>query len=162
MMGLDFFIMDKEFCCAFTGHRKIKGDLNINALKKLIKNLVEKGVNTFYNGMARGCDLISAQCVLEVKKDYPHIKLIACVPCPDQDKYFSFEDKRTYRSILEKCDEVKLISKKYFNGCMQVRDRFMVDNSAHLIAYYRGEEGGTKYTLNYASTFEEQIEIYLV
>ena len=40
----------------------------------------------------------------------------------------------------------------------------MVDNSSHLIAYYRGDEGGTEYTLNYASTFEEEeeIEIYLV
>lgn len=139
----------------------MKGDLDVNALKKLITNLVEGGVSIFYNGMARGFDLISAQCVLEVKKKYPHILLIACVPCPDQDKYFSQEDKKTYHSIIEKCDAVKLISKKYYNGCMHVRDRFMVDNCSHLIAYYRGEEGGTQYTLNYASTLEETV-IYLV
>ncbi|MGN1104636.1 MAG: SLOG family protein [Candidatus Coproplasma sp.] len=154
--------MRKENCCAFTGHRKIKGDLDINDLDITIKKLIDGGVTTFYNGMARGFDLLAAQCVLKFKREYPQIKLVACVPCPEQDKYFSLEEKRIYHSVIEKCDEVKLISKKYHSGCMYERNRFMVDNCAHLIAYYRGEEGGTEYTLNYASSFEDEVKIYLV
>ena len=159
-----FIIVNKKYCCAFTGHRNVRGDLDLNALTSVIKNLIERGVTTFYNGIARGFDLISAQCVLKLKADYPQIKLIACVPCPEQDKYFSKEDKLTYKKVLDACDEVKILSTRYHKGCMFLRDRFMVDNSSHLIAYYRGDEGGTEYTLNYASTFEEEeeIEIYLV
>ncbi|MGN0807823.1 MAG: SLOG family protein [Candidatus Coproplasma sp.] len=150
--------MNKQTCCAFTGHRNLKNDLDINALTAVIKRLVEEGITTFLNGMARGFDLVAAQCVLNLKKDYPYIKLIACVPCPNQEKYYSQEDKKTYYKVLERCDEVKIISKHYYNACMLVRDRYMVDNCTHLIAYYRGEEGGTEYTLRYAD--DKDIEIY--
>lgn len=150
--------MDKIFCCAFTGHRNVREDLNLNVLTAVIKSLVENGVTTFLNGMARGFDLIAAQCVLKLKNEYPQIKLIACVPCPNQEKYFSEEDKKTYYKVLEGCDEVKLLSKCYYKTCMLVRDRYMVDNCAHLIAYYRGEEGGTEYTLRYAD--DKEIEVY--
>ncbi|MGN0813561.1 MAG: SLOG family protein [Candidatus Coproplasma sp.] len=152
--------MNKKYCCAFTGHRKVKGDLDLNALTTVIKSLIESGVTTFYNGMARGFDLISAQCIIKVKEQYPHIKLIACVPCPNQEKYFSEEEKRIYYRVKECCDEVKLISNRYYNSCMLVRNRFMVDNCSHLIAYFRGEKGGTEYTLKYAE--DKEIEIYLL
>lgn len=152
--------MNKEFCCAFTGHRNVRGDLDLNALTSVIKNVIEEGYTTFLNGMARGFDLIASQCVLKLKEQYPQIKLIACVPCPDQEKYFSEEDKKTYRKVLEACDEVKVLSKRYYKSCMLVRDRFMVDNCSCLIAYFRGEEGGTEYTLRYAE--EKEIEVYVL
>ena len=152
--------MSKKFCCAFTGHRKVKEDLNIDVLTKVIKSTIERGVTTFYNGMARGFDLIAAQCVLNLKKQYPHIKLIGCVPCPNQERYFSEEDKITYYRVIQSCDEVKLISKSFYKACMLKRNRYMVDNSSYLIAYYRGEEGGTEYTLEYAE--DKEIEIYMI
>ncbi|MGN0824127.1 MAG: SLOG family protein [Candidatus Coproplasma sp.] len=152
--------MDKKYCCAFTGHRNVRGDLDVNALTALIKSLIEKGVTTFYNGMARGFDLISAQCVLNLKKDYPLIKLIACVPCPNQEKYYNEEDRETYYKVLERCDEVKLLSDKYHKGCMLIRNRYMVDNSSYLIAYERGDDGGTEYTLKYAK--DKEIQIFLI
>ncbi|MGN1373256.1 MAG: SLOG family protein [Candidatus Coproplasma sp.] len=154
--------MSKEKSCAFTGHRNVRDDLDLNKLTSVIKILIDNGVTTFYNGMARGFDLIAAECVLKLKKEYPQIKLIACVPCPDQEKYYSNEDKITYYKVLKACDEMKVLSNRYNKGCMLMRDRFMVDNSSHLIAYYRGEDGGTRYTLNYANTYEDKIKIYLV
>ncbi len=152
--------MDIEKTCAFTGHRNVGKDLDIKKLSTLIESLIKRGKHTFLNGMARGFDLISAQCVLDLKRFYPDVKLIACVPCPQQDKYFNEEDKKSYAYVLENCDEVKLISNKYYKSCMLTRNRFMVDNSSVLIAYDRGEDGGTDYTLDYAKN--KNIEIYIV
>lgn len=152
--------MNKEFCCAFTGHRNVRNDLDVNLLTSVIINLIESGVNTFLNGMARGFDLIAAQCVLKIKEQYPQIKLIACVPCPNQEKYYCEEDKRTYHKVLSACDEVKLLSNRYYKSCMLVRDRYMVDNSSYLISYYRGDVGGTDYTLKYSEN--KDINIYVV
>lgn len=152
--------MDKRYCCAFTGHRNVRDDLDVANLTALIKSLIEKGVTTFYNGMARGFDLISAQCVLNLKRDYPFIKLIACVPCPNQEKYFYEEDKKTYYKVLENCDEVKLLSEKYHKACMLLRNRYMVDNSSYLIVYDRGDDGGTEYTLKYAR--DKDMQIFLI
>ena len=59
--------------CTFAGHSKIYGDDTIKEkLKKEIKNLIENyGVNTFYNGGKWQFDLLCANCVKELKNDYP-------------------------------------------------------------------------------------------
>ena len=38
----------------------------------------------------------------------------------------------------------------YVNGCMQKRNRYMVDSAAHMIAVFNGSPGGTKSTIEYA------------
>lgn len=148
-------------CCAFTGNREMGDDINEEKVKELLRGLIiNKGVHTFYDGMARGFDLLCAKCVIELKKEFPQIKLIACVPCPKQEKYFKSEDKKLYYEVLEGCDQVKLISKFYFDGCMFVRNRYMVDNAGKVVVYQREEDGGTAYTHNYA--VEQGKEIYLL
>ena len=56
--------------CVFTGHRELGEDFSVRKLKKEIEKSILKGVEIFYNGMAMGFDLISAECVLKLKKKY--------------------------------------------------------------------------------------------
>ena len=135
--------------CAFTGHRLLEGDFSARKLKKEIKKQMENGVEIFYNGMAMGFDLLAAEYVLSLKKKFPKVKLIACVPCYDQDKYFSATDKKRYAKVLKKADETQILSDHYYRGCMQKRDRFMADEADLLIAYCNKDEGGTAYTVKY-------------
>jgi uncharacterized phage-like protein YoqJ len=107
--------------------------------------------------MAKGFDLIAADAVLSIKKKHRGIKLIACVPCPGQDRYFSAEDKENYNRILESCSQVKVLSPNYYNGCMYARDRYMVDNSKYVVAFLREKVGGTFYTVNYARSQKKKI-----
>ena len=90
----DETLLSSPKSCAFTGHRYLDGDFSARKLKKEVKKLVENGVEIFYNGMAMGFDLIAAETVLSLKKKYPLIKLVACVPCYGQEKYFSEEDNK--------------------------------------------------------------------
>ncbi len=149
--------IDIEKACAFTGHREILDEIDLEALAATIKGFIKEGKNIFLCGMAMGFDLIAADVVLSLKKDFPGIRLIACVPCPFQQKNFPAEERKKYERILPLCDEVKRLSKTYFKGCMLARDRFMVDNSSVLIAYGRKNEGGTFYTLNYALSKRKRI-----
>lgn len=137
--------------CVFTGHRRLEADFSARKLKKEIKKMMSAGVAVFYNGMAMGFDLIAAEQVLELKKKFPSVKLIACVPCYGQEKYFSEEDKRRYAAILKKADETIILSDHYYNGCMQNRDRYMADRADVMIAYCKKEEGGAAYTVKYFS-----------
>lgn len=143
--------MNTEKTCAFTGHRIIKENLDVAGISQIVEQFIEEGYDTFLCGMAMGFDLIAAEIVLKMKEKYGHIKLIACVPCPSQERYFPEEQKKRYSSIIEKCDEVRILNDHYYNGCMQMRDRYMVDNSSLVIAYYRTHTGGTYYTVNYAA-----------
>jgi uncharacterized phage-like protein YoqJ len=136
--------------CAFAGHRVFYDAPDENLLKKCVINLVNQGVDTFYSGMAMGFDLFAANVVIDVKKDYPNVKLVACIPCLGQERYYSATDKQLYEKVLVNCDDVVVLSEHYYNGCMFVRDRYMVDNSEYLIVYMRQKVGGTIYTLNYA------------
>lgn len=137
------------FSCAFTGHRFLDESFSLKTLQKEIERLIkEENVNCFYCGMAMGFDLIAGETIVKLKKKYP-IKLIACVPFYEQEKYFSVKDKIRYFDLLEKCDERLLVSEKYYKGCLLKRNRYMANKSDFLIAYLRKDNGGTAYTVNY-------------
>lgn len=145
----------KEKTCCFTGHREIP-ERDYNLLKQKTKNaivaLIGKGVIYFGAGGARGFDTIAAETVLELKKDYPQIKLILVLPCPDQTKGWKEGDIRKYNIIKENADKVVFTADHYFSGCMHVRNRHLVDNSGYCICYLTKNSGGTAFTVNYAKT----------
>lgn len=138
---------EKITSCAFTGHRRLGVDFDPERLKKEIESCVSRGVELFYCGMAAGFDLYAAECVLELKRKFPFLRLAACIPCDGQEKYFSCEDKKRYVTILAACDEKILLADKYFKGCMQRRNAYMAERADALIAYCRKEKGGAAYTL---------------
>ena len=133
--------------CAFTGHRHLEEDFSPSALKKAIKTAISDGIAVFYCGMAMGFDLLAAEYILKQKKYFPHVRLVACVPCYGQEKYFSDKDKKRYAAILKKADEQTILSDHYFNGCMQMRDKYMAERADILIAYCNKEKGGAAYTV---------------
>ena len=47
-------------------------------------------------------------------------------------------------------DKVIYVSETYYNGCMLVRNRRLVDNSSVCVAYLTHAGGGTAYTVRYA------------
>ena len=53
-----------------------------------------------------------------------------------------------------------MVQDHYGPGCMQRRNRYMVDHSALLIAVYDGRKtGGTYYTVKYAKSLDKDIRI---
>ena len=139
----------KQFACAFTGHRDLAENFNKEQLKSEIIVLIEEGATAFYCGMAVGFDLLAAETVLALKKDYPFIKLVACIPCEGQDKYFSPTQKEKYASLVELSDEKIILYPRYVRGCMQARNRYMCDNAEVLIAHLYKDSGGTAGTVAY-------------
>lgn len=142
--------------CSFTGHREL-ADLDVALLDRVIKNLIISGCTRFLCGMAQGFDLTAAESVLALKKEYPTVELVACVPCEGQSRYYSSADRARYDRVLKSCSEVIVLSEDYYQGCMHVRDRFMVDNSDVVVCYLRKKSGGTYYTVKYAKTHDKKV-----
>lgn len=141
--------------CTFTGHRQLN-DLDYALMDRVILNLVKNGCNRFFCGMAKGFDLAAAESLIEIKRDYP-AEIVACIPCERQSDGYTAADRARYYRILKNCSEIIVLSDNYYNGCMQVRDRFMVDNSDVVLCYLRKKSGGTYYTVNYASKLGKKI-----
>ena len=148
-----------EKTCAITGHRNIKDDINISELREVFIDLITKGYDTFLIGMAVGFDTLCFKLLEKLKEDY-NIKIIACVPCFNQDKNFTPLQKKVYRDMLKKADATYYTSTEYTPYCMQKRNVFMVDNSSVLVAYIREKKGGTFNTVKYATSKKKQI-IYI-
>lgn len=137
--------------CAFTGHRILGKDFDYNLLDRVILNLIKGGTKNFYCGMATGFDMTAAESVLSYKNDFD-VNLIACIPCLNQESAYTQKNKERYYKILEKSSEKIVLSEEYYDGCMFVRDRYLVDSCDVLVAYQRRKRGGTSYTVNYAKS----------
>lgn len=149
-------IIDKIRTCAFSGHRKLGFDFNKAELERVIKKLIDGGFNTFLVGMAVGFD---TECfkILEKFREKEPIKIIACIPCENQDYNFSLKQKEQYRKMLLSADEKIFVSKEYTKNCMFKRNMFMVDSASVLVVYLNIDKGGTFQTVNYAK--RQNIEI---
>ena len=146
----------------FSGHRVISAETQkkiIPLLDTMLRNLiVNYGAHTFYAGGALGFDTIAAQAVLNLKKEFPKIRLELILPCPDQPQKWRDEEKRIYFEILGKADAHVFVAPYYHKGCMHLRNRRLVESAEMCLAYCRkGALGGTAYTLAYAELNELMI-----
>ena len=162
------YLINKESCC-FTGHRPQKVSWGFNKKDhryKLvekettakIKSLIETGIYVFISGMAVGFDMLCAEIVLKLKKKYKNIELYCALPCKNQARFWSKHEQSRYNRIVKKADYVNYICENYSPVCMLKRNKFMVDNSKVIIAFYNSENGGTKQTINYAKRLGKEIE----
>ncbi len=143
----------KDYSCCFTGHRIIpSADLPKikKALSETVRILAEGGMTEFICGGALGFDTLAAEEVLRQKEDFPHIRLTLCLPCKNQAERWNQTQKAVYERILDAADSTVCLFDRYVPGCMQMRNRYMVDHAHVCIAYYTGGSGGTAYTVRYA------------
>ena len=151
----------RPISCCFSGHRPEKlpwkddeNDPRCKELKQRIHDAVSSAISDgfthFLCGMARGCDMFFAEEVLYQKSLCPDISLEAVIPCLSQTDGWRREEVERYRRILSKANIETVVQEEYSRGCMQRRNRYMVDHAALLIAVNNGEPGGTRNTILYA------------
>ena len=141
-----------ETCC-FTGHREVplaeRGEL-MRRLNETVRELIARGYRYFGAGGAVGFDTMAAQTVLDLRREFSHIKLILVLPCGDQARHFPPADAFEYRRILGAAAKVTVLHERYVPGCMLERNRRLVAHSSVCVAYCRRDSGGTAYTLREA------------
>ena len=151
-------MISRELSCCFTGHRPDKlpwgsceNDDRCKALKKEIslcaEELYNKGCRHFISGMAAGCDMYFAEVISELKTLHPDITLEAAVPCRNQARLWSRSMQEKYNALLKKCDICSILQEEYTSSCMALRNRYMINNSSHIIACFDGTYGGTMQTI---------------
>lgn len=150
-----------QFSCAFTGHRPHKlpwgydeDDERCIAVKGALAGQIavlaeSHGITDFYSGMADGSDVWAAQAVLELRRARP-VRLHCIVPHRGQADRWNRAARDRYGDILDRADNVMTLAERYYDGCMQTRNRYMIDAAGTLLAVYDGTKGGTAMTVDYA------------
>ncbi len=139
--------------CCFTGHRSLSSEEKLRAtvrLRRVIEEQIKAGIVFYGAGGARGFDALAAQTVLDMKKEYPQLRLILVLPCEDQTRRWCSEDIAVYEDIMRRSDKVVYVSREYTPDCMHRRNRHLVDQSGTCICYLTRSSGGTAYTVDCA------------
>ena len=155
----------------FTGHRpeSLPWGYNENddrclaikkELKALILNAIDSGYTHFISGMAEGIDQIAAEIVLGLKYDFNNITLECAVPFTKQSSRWSYRSQEKYNDILSRADKISVLSPTFYKGCLQVRNKYMIDRSSLLIAVFNGSAGGTKSTIELAR--KKNLDVWVV
>ena len=151
----------RQDTCCFTGHRPNKlpwryqeQDSRCLKLKARIADAIEaayaEGYRHFLCGMAQGCELYFCETVIACRETHCDVTVEAVIPCPTQADKWPEKERLRYAKLVAACDMETLVSAQYSSGCMQRRDRYMVDHASLLIAAFDGSPGGTRYTVEYA------------
>jgi len=155
--------------CAFTGHRPRnlpwkydETSLDCVQLKRVLEyqilQLIERGVMEFYTGLAQGVDTWAAQIVLQLRERNPGLRLHCVLPCRNQAENWVAVAKELHQHIQHQADTVVTLSEKYYDGCMLVRNRYLVDHTSVLLAVYNGSwRSGTGMTVRYAQKLGREI-----
>ena len=139
--------------CSFTGHRQINREHEeyiYDLVLRAINYAYSEGCRAFYCGGAVGFDTICAREVILFKITHPDVKLILLLPCKDQDKLWSDEQKMRYYHTLSAADEIVYVSDEYTKDCMQKRNYELVRVCDMLIGYVSSERSGAAQTFRMA------------
>ena len=139
--------------CCFTGHRSLSDEEKLEVavrLRKIIADQIKDGVVFYGAGGALGFDTLAALTVLDMKKEYPQLRLVLVLPCENQTRGWRSEDIAVYEDIKRRSDKVVYVSREYTSDCMHRRNRHLVDHSGTCICYLTRRSGGTAYTVDYA------------
>jgi len=150
-----------ENTCCFTGHRKL-GEPEREIEQKvceLIEKAIKQGYKRFISGVAVGFDTIAAEQVIFLKSAGHDIKLELAIPCKDHDKYWSEKQKLRFKFIREYADCISPTTPNlpYNKHSMLLRNKYIVNESSLVIAYFNGKSSGTKNTLDYAEQTDREI-----
>lgn len=151
-----------ENACCFTGHRPKYFHFGTNEthpdcfkikafLRERCKHLIGEGVTHFISGGAVGVDTWAMEEVIGLREDYPHIILWCVLPYAGMVERFAQQDRERFARLESKLHIITTLNERYYHGCMQERNRFMVDRSLYVIAVWTGEKSGTANTINYAN-----------
>ena len=148
----------KSVC--FTGHRDIDVSLAYcipPLLKSVLRECIGRGARRFLAGGAMGFDTLAALCVLELKSEFPFIRLELILPCKNQAQKWNDINRSIYDMILERADSVEYLHESYTASCMHDRNRRLVDEADAVIAYLAHSGGGTAYTAAYALKCKKEL-----
>ncbi|MBQ2727722.1 MAG: DUF1273 family protein [Alistipes sp.] len=137
--------MQRITTVAFTGHRFYCGEADL-ALRQLLRSLYEEGARTFLSGMAVGFDMAAAEAVIELRREHPDVELVAVLPFAEQARRFSTKERERHARLVQEANQCITLAPTYYKGCYQLRNRYLVEHAATLVAWYNGSSGGTRQT----------------
>lgn len=143
---------------AITGHRDIKKeDIDI-CYKKLYEVLSYKNVDEILFGGARGIDTCALECAYKIREELSiQVKLTVIVPFKLKDQ--PVNARRCAEKYADRIIELEL---PYSKGAYLRRNDELIRHADMILAFYRGKDGGTEYTIKKAIESGKKVKVYSI
>ena len=132
--------------CFFIGHREASEELFPVLTEVVERHIIEYNVNDFVVGQYGNFDKLAAKAVRVVKKRHPTVTLTLLLPYHPYDRPIPVPkgfDRTYYPPGMETVPK---------RAAIVQANRYMVDNSTHLIAYVWHPGSNARNLLEYAQT----------
>ena len=129
--------MREQTCCIPGQHLRPGEDREqlTQRLRNIIGQLTARDVTHFVMGGAPGFELLAGELLLELRQEDSRITLTVMLPHKDVSKGWKREDVARRERLLAQADEVIYTSFRKEAGCVQQRNRWMVDSSSVCLCY---------------------------
>lgn len=129
------------------------------ALTQALKEQIEQGIDWIITGPQLGVEQWAAQCVLDLKKDYPEIKVAIMAPFAEFGNQWNDDNKAQLAQLLEKVDFSDQVSDAKYRSPMQLKNyqNFMLTHTDEALFVFDPEfPGKSKFEVDAANQFSEQ------
>lgn len=149
----------RERVLCFTGHRPEKLpkgqalQMLTDTLHHYIDLAIEKGFTHFMTGLADGVDYLAAEYLFRLRENNPQICVMGVQPCEDYKEFFGTRGYSMPRLeyMLRNVNGLIILPGSYRSRkAFQIRNYYMVDRSAAIIAVCGNGRSGSMQTFRYA------------
>lgn len=129
------------------------------ALTQALKEQIEQGIDWIITGPQLGVEQWATQCVLDLKKDYPEIKVAIMAPFAEFGNQWNDDNKAQLAQLLEKVDFSDQVSDAKYRSPMQLKNyqNFMLTHTDEALFVFDPEfPGKSKFEVDAANQFSEQ------
>ncbi|MFH7819392.1 SLOG family protein [Neobacillus thermocopriae] len=131
------------------------------AFKKALQSKIDEGLEWILISGQLGAELWAAEVVLDLKVQYPDLKLAIITPFLEQEASWNDNNQEWYHTILAQADFVNSVTKKKYENPWQLRlkNQFMIEKSDGLLLLYdQDKEGTPKYIFELGLKYQENNE----
>ena len=140
--------------CVFFGHRLVLDEEKIKAkLQKTVRDLIQKGVDTFWLGGYGEFDALAEQVTLDLKHEFPHIQRVFALAYLPKNKEDYLYMEKLYDFMFYP-EGVEVGPKKF---AITRRNKYLAEHADIVVAYVTGESGGAYQALKYAQKLNKKI-----
>ncbi|WP_438445330.1 DUF1273 domain-containing protein [Gorillibacterium sp. sgz5001074] len=134
------------------------------AVAKVLRGLLEDGLEWVVVSGQWGVELWAAEAALELREEYPALRLAVITPYENQEEHWGEEKQEWYRSLLARADYKACVSKRGYEGPWQfkAKDRFLLRNTDGLLLLYDEEKEGSPRYLRAEAQRYAAIEPYRI
>lgn len=115
------------------------------AVARVLTGLLEEGLEWVVVSGQWGTELWAAEAALELKAEYPQLRLAVITPYENQEEHWGEDRLEWYRGILRRADYTACVSKRKYEGPWQfkAKDQFLLRNTDGLLLLYDEEKEGS-------------------